>query len=471
MSEIQVLEERLGSLEAESRRLDATPDEIQRWLEALSRFSAAYLEANATSPAFLPLGAPHPAVPLPLEPSPFSDVLDEFQRVALTRGIVATSGRFFGYVPGGGIPTGAVGDYLAALTNRYSGNYGAAPGAAAIENDTVRWLIEMVGYPETAWGTLQSGGSLATLTAVVAARESRQAWDWMRSVIYMTEECHLAIRKSLHIAGLAHVPCRTVPVDERLHMSVPDLERMIAEDRSKSLQPWMVFASAGTVNTGAIDPLAEIARVARDEGLWMHVDGAYGAFFVLTERARASLEAMALADSVVLDPHKGLFLPYGSGAVLVKDGDVLRQAFAATHSYLTDVEHEEPSPSSYSPELTRHFRGLRLWLSLKVHGLERYRAALEEKLVLARLAWQRLRAMPRIAAGPEPELSCVAFRVNADGDEATRLMLGRILERGRVHMSSTVLGGKLYVRLCVLCFRSHRNDLDEALKEIESASR
>jgi hypothetical protein len=361
MSEIQVLEETLGSLEAESRRLDSTPDEIQRWLDALSRFSAEYLEANATSPAFLPLGARSPAVPLPLEPSPFNDVLDEFQRVALTRGIVATSGRFFGYVPGGGIPTGAVGDYLAALTNRYSGNYGAAPGAAAIENDTVRWLIEMVGYPETAWGTLQSGGSLATLTAVVAARESRQAWDWMRSVIYMTEECHLAIRKSLHIAGLAHVPCRTVPVDERLHMSVPDLERMIAEDRSKSLQPWMVFASAGTVNTGAIDPLAEIARVARDEGLWMHVDGAYGAFFVLAERARASLEAMALADSVVLDPHKGLFLPYGSGAVLVKDGDVLRQAFAATHSYLSDVEHEEPSPSSYSPELTRHFRGLRLW--------------------------------------------------------------------------------------------------------------
>ncbi|HEX5031371.1 MAG TPA: aminotransferase class V-fold PLP-dependent enzyme [Candidatus Eisenbacteria bacterium] len=469
MPEIQLLEQRLGSLEAESLKLDATPDEIQRWLEALSRFSVEYLEANGAAPAFLPLGGPNLAQPLPLRPTPLTDVLEEFKG-ALGRGIVSTSGRFFGYVPGGGVPTGAVGDFLAALTNRYSGNYGAAPGATAIENDAVRWLIEMVGYPETAWGTLQSGGSLATLTAVVAARESRQAWDWMRSVIYMTEECHLAIRKSLHIAGLAHVPCRTVPVDERLHMSLPDLERMIAEDRSKNLQPWMVFASAGTVNTGAIDPLDEIAKVAKDEGLWMHVDGAYGAFFVLAERARASLEAMALADSVVLDPHKGLFLPYGCGAVLVKHGDLLRQAFTATHSYLSDVEHEEPSPSSYSPELTRHFRALRLWMSLKVHGLERFRAALEEKLLLARLAWERLRAMPRIDPGPEPELSCVAFRVRDDGDGPTREMLDRILERGRVHMSSTVLGGKLYIRICVLCFRSHRADLDEAISEIERAT-
>ena len=469
MSEIQALKGRLDSLEAESRRLDATPDEIRGWLEALSRFSGEYLTANTTGPAFLPLGEPRPAAPLPLGPSPFAEVLDEFQRVALTAGIVPTSGRFFGYVPGGGIPTAAVGDYLAALTNRYSGVYGAAPGAAAIENDTVRWLIEMVGYPDSAWGTLQSGGSLATLTAVVAARESRPPWEWMRSAIYMTEECHLAIRKSLHVAGLAHVPCRTVPVDERLRMSVPDLERMIAEDRGKGLQPWMVFTSAGTVNTGAIDPLAEIAQVARDEGLWMHVDGAYGAFFALTDRARAPLQAMALADSVVLDPHKGLFLPYGCGAVLVKEGDILRQAFSATQSYLSDVEHEEPSPSAYSPELTRHFRGLRLWMSLKTHGIERYRAALEEKLLLARLAWERLRAMPRIDPGPEPELSCVAFRVRGDEDEPTRLMLHRILERGRVHMSSTVLGGRLHIRLCVLCFRSHRSDVEEAMTEIESA--
>jgi glutamate/tyrosine decarboxylase-like PLP-dependent enzyme len=253
-------------------------------------------------------------------------------------------------------------------------------------------------------------------------------------------------------------------------MSVPDLERMIAEDRGKDLKPWMVFTSAGTVNTGAIDPLAEIAQVARNEGLWMHVDGAYGAFFALTDKARAPLRAMALADSVVLDPHKGLFLPYGCGAVLVKEGDLLRQAFSFTLSYLSDVEHEEPSPSAYSPELTRHFRGLRLWMSLKVHGLERYRAALEEKLLLARLAWERLRAMPRIDPGPEPELSCVAFRVRGDEDEPTRLMLDRILERGRVHMSSTVLGGRLYIRLCVLCFRSHRSDVEEAMNEIESAA-
>jgi glutamate/tyrosine decarboxylase-like PLP-dependent enzyme len=466
MTDSKALEQRLEALEADSRRLDSSPDELGGWLEEIGRFSKQYLEENADGPAFLPLGTRRSEEPLPREPSPFPDVMRDFERLALTNGIVPTSGRFFGYVPGGGLPTAAVADYLAALTNRYSGVYGAAPGAATIENTTVRWMIEMIGYPDTAWGTLQSGGSLATLTAVVAARESRPPWEWMRSAIYMTEECHLAIRKSLHIAGLAHVPCRTVPVDDRLHMSVPDLERMIAEDRGKNLQPWMVFASAGTVNTGAIDPLAAIAQVARDEGLWLHVDGAYGAFFLLTEQAREPLLAMAQADSVVLDPHKGLFLPYGCGAVLVRDGELLRRAFSFTLSYLSDVEHEERSPSAYSPELTRHFRALRLWMSLKTHGLDRFRAALEEKLLLARLAWERLGSMPRIDPGPEPELSCVAFRVREGGDEATRRMLERILTRGRVHVSSTRIDEKLYIRICVLCFRSHRADLDEALSEI-----
>ena len=467
LSEIDAFLQRLDVLERDSRRLDASPEELAGWLEELGRFSREYLAGNASGPAFLPLGNRRAAEPLPRGPSPFPDVLAEFERVVLASGIVPTSGRFFGYVPGGGIPTAAAGDYLAALTNRYSGVYGAAPGAAAVENDAVRWLLEMVGYPDTAWGTLQSGGSLATLTAVVAARESRAPWEWMRSAIYMTEECHLSIRKALHIAGLAHVPTRTVPVDDGLRMSVPDLERMIAEDRGKNLQPWMVFASAGTVNTGAIDPLAAIAGVARENGLWLHVDGAYGAFFVLCERTREALEPMALADSVVLDPHKGLFLPYGCGAVLVRDGDLLHRAFTFTQSYLGDVAHEERSPSSYSPELTRHFRGLRLWMSLKVHGLERFKAALEEKLLLARVAWERLRAMPRIEPGPEPELSCVAFRIRDDGDAPTRRMLDRILGRGRVHLSSTVLGGKLRIRLCALCFRSHRADLEEALAEIE----
>jgi glutamate/tyrosine decarboxylase-like PLP-dependent enzyme len=463
--------ETLESLEGRARELDTTPQALSAWLEQLARFSAEFLAANADGPAFHGQGAgPPPRTPLPAAPEPFEAVLEEYRQSVMTRSLVATSGRFFGYVPGGGLPSAAIGDFLAALTNPYASVYGASPGAAQIENSAIQWLIELIGYPAGAWGTLQSGGSLATLTAVVAAREARPAAERARGVVYLTDECHIAIRKALHIAGVGELPVRTLPVDGQLRMSVPDLARQIEEDRRLGLLPWIVFASAGTVNTGAVDPLDEIAAVAARSGLWFHVDAAYGGFFILTDRARGPLAGMARADSVVLDPHKGLFLPYGCGAVLVRDGEALRKGFSFTSSYLSDVHHDtDSSPADYSPELTRHFRGLRLWMSLKLHGIERFRAALEEKLILAQLAYERLAAMPGLETVPAPQLSCVAFRVRGPGDQATDRLLAHLLQRGRVQLSSTRLWGRLHLRLCVLCFRSHRSDLEEALAEIEAA--
>ena len=463
--------ETLKSLEDRSRELDTPPHELSAWLEHLGRFSAEFLAANADGPAFHGQGAgPPPRTPLPLASEPFEAVLEEYRQSVLTRSLVPTSGRFFGYVPGGGLPSAAIGDFLAALTNPYASVYGASPGAAQIENSAIQWLVDLIGYPAGAWGTLQSGGSLATLTAVVAAREARPPAERARGVVYLTEECHIAIRKALHIAGVGHLPVRNVPVDGQLRMSVPDLARRIDEDRRLGLLPWIVFASAGTVNTGAVDPLDEVAAVASSSGLWLHVDAAYGGFFILTDRARALLAGLSRADSVVLDPHKGLFLPYGCGAVLVRDGDALRNGFSFTSSYLSDVHHDrDSSPADYSPELTRHFRGLRLWMSLKLHGIERFRAALEEKLILAQLAYERLAAMPGIETVPAPQLSCVAFRVRDHGDEATDRLLAHLLRRGRVQLSSTRLWGRLYLRLCILCFRSHWSDLEEALAEIEGA--
>jgi glutamate/tyrosine decarboxylase-like PLP-dependent enzyme len=441
------------------------------WLQQLEHFSAQFLAVNATGPAFHGAGAGPPArTPLPEAGASLEAVLAEYCEAVLTRSLVPTSGRFFGYVPGGALPSAAVGDYLAALTNPYASVYGASPGATQIENSTVAWLIDLIGYPPSAWGTLQSGGSLATLAAVVAARETRPYDERSRGVIYLTDECHLAIRKALHIAGLSHLPMRSIAVDERLRMNVADLEARMAEDRRAGLAPWLVFASAGTVNTGAVDPLDAVADVAERNSLWLHVDGAYGGCFSLTSEGRARLSGLARADSVVLDPHKGLFLPYGCGAVLVRNGESLRKGFAFTSSYLSDVHAgAERSPTDYSPELTRHFRALRLWMSLKLHGVERFRAALEEKLLLARLAHARLSVMRGLELAMEPELSCVAFRVRGEGDAATERVLGRILERGRVHLSTTRLWGDLYVRLCVLSFRSHRCDVEEALAEIEGA--
>ena len=257
---------------------------------------------------------------IPADPSSLDEILRQLDQYVIAGGVQPTSGRFLGYVPGGGLPSAALGDFLAAITNKYSGVYYASPGAAEVENSTIRWFREMLGFPQTAWGTLQSGGSLATLTAIVAAREMRPPTEWSSGVLYATSEAHLAIAKSVHIAGLGHVPRRTVAVDSEFRLSTTDLQRQIADDKARGLRPWMVFATAGTTNTGAIDPLLEISRIARANGLWFHVDAAYGGFFILCESKKEQLSPMREADSIVLDPHKGLFLPYGCGAVLVRDG-------------------------------------------------------------------------------------------------------------------------------------------------------
>jgi aromatic-L-amino-acid decarboxylase len=463
----------LEHVERQARLLDTGPDEMTRWLERLGGFSSRFLGGLPEAPAFRTLeGAVPLSRALPAGPADIDAVLAEYEAAVLASGMNPVSGRFFGYVPGGAVPSAAVGDFLAALTNRYSGVYLASPGAAEIENLAVEWLRSMVGYPPEAWGTLTSGGTLAALGAMVAIRESRPQPQWANGAFYTTGEIHHATPKALRTAGLAHVPLRTVRTDSELRMDVAHLRELVKADRAQGLRPWAVLSSAGTVNTGAVDPLTELAGVCREHGLWLHVDAAYGGFFALAEDGGKLVGGMEDADSVVLDPHKGLFLPYGCGAVLVRDGARLRGAFSFGGDYLEDVsDRERSSPADYSPELTRHFRALRLWMSLKLHGVERFRAALEEKLMLARHAYERLSDLTGLEMGPRPQLSIVSFRVRGEGDGATERLLKRILGRGRVHLSSTRLGGRVFLRMCILCFRSHLADVEAAIGEIEAALR
>lgn len=461
---------RLAALSAQSRLLDWTGQEARARLGEAQEFVADFLEGIAGDPAWLGTPSQVPEPTLPEAPAPLAEALEEFRRVALSSGVNPVSGRFFGYVPGGAIPTSAIGDLVAGITNRYAGVYLASPGAAAIENLVVERLRDLLGFPASAWGTLQSGGSLATLTAMVAARDTRPVDRWSRGVIYATTEAHGCVPRALAIAGLAGSPRRAVAVDGRLRMDPADLRRLLAADRAAGLEPWIVIASAGTVNTGAVDPLAELADLCAQEGLWLHVDGAYGGIFALTEPGAAALAGIERADSLVLDPHKGLFQRYGCGAVLVRDGELLRRSMVLSGDYLADVATDAaPSPADYSPELTRHFRGLGLWLTLRVHGMERIRAALEEKLLLARYAHTRLGDVPGIEVGEQPQLSTCVFRVAAPGDSPTRALLEGLLRRGRIHLSSTRLGGRLWLRFCVLCFRSHVEDVEVAAREVAAA--
>lgn len=461
--------EKLEKLERESRLLDWNGDQARTGLGQAVEAAAAFLDSVPEAPAYHDLEGPVLGDPVPEGPCSVQGVLESYRQLSLQSGVNPVSGRFMGYVPGGGLPTAAMGDLLAGITNRYAGVYLASPGAVAIENQVVAWIRDLMGLPKHAWGTLTSGGTLATLTGLVAARSQRTIHRWPKSAIYSTPEAHACLDKSIRIAGLDCAVRRLVEVDKTLRMKPAALRSQIAADRAAGLEPWIVCATAGTVNTGAIDPIAQIADICQELGLWLHVDGAYGGFFALTEEGAKKLAGIERADSLVLDPHKGLFQRYGCGAVLVRDGRILERAMAYRADYLADVEDEQhPSPADYSMELTRHFRGLGLWMSLKIHGLERFRAALEEKQLLAQYAHGRLSEIPGIQVGRAPELSIVTFRAES-GDESTRALLDTILRRGRVHLSSTKLGGVLWIRICVLCFRSHRADIDAVIDEIKAS--
>lgn len=387
-------------------------------------------------------------------------------------GFATTSPRFMAYVPGGGLFHSAVGDLLAATSNKYSGFASASPGAVRLENATVAWLASVIGYPEGASGTLTSGGSIANLTAIVAAREASD--EEGGGVVYMTRFAHHCVDKALHIAGRGRAPRRLIETDEHNRMLVEGLEAALAQDRAAGVRPWLVVASAGTVDTGAVDPLKEISDLCRRFGAWLHVDGAYGGLFALCDDGKEILAGIERADSVALDPHKTLFLPYGTGAVLVREGHLLAKAFSASADYLQPLGESEvgPSPADLSPELTRHFRAMRLWLPLQIAGVAAFRAAQAEKLALAKYLHARLQALDGFDPGPPPQLSVVAFRYRSgdcDEDAFNEALLRYIQEEGRVMLSGTRIDGRYTLRCAVLSFRTHIEHVDEVISGLERA--
>lgn len=411
-------------------------------------------------------------------PVTIDEALAMLDRHILSSGVSPSSGGAFGYIPGGGLFPAALGDLIADVTNRYSGVYFASPGAVLMERRLVRWMCDLVGLPPEAGGDLTSGGSIANLSAVVTARESHgvSGRDAERAVVYLTEQTHHCVDKSLRIAGMGGCVLRRVPVDARWRMDATALDRLVREDRAAGRRPWMVVSSAGTTDTGAVDPLADVAEVADREGLWNHVDAAYGGFFMLTETGRRALSGIEAADSVVMDPHKGLFLPFGSGALLVRDEQALAAAHSQTANYMQDTRVDDAvvSPADLGPELTRPFRGLRLWLPLKLFGLQPFRAALDEKLLLARYFHERIGQIPGFEAGPGPELSVVTYRYLpeiGDADAFNRRLLQAVLDDGRVFISSTLLGGRFTLRFAALHFRSHLDETDYLLALLDREAR
>jgi aromatic-L-amino-acid decarboxylase len=334
----------------------------------------------------------------------------------------------------------------------------------------------MLEFPPESGGLLTSGGSLATLVALVTARHERLPPEFQRGVLYVSREVHHAVTKSAYIAGFLRERVRVLPTDSDHRLSLDALRSAIAGDRRDGLEPFCVVGSAGAVNTGTVDDLKGLATIARQEGLWFHVDAAYGGFFALTERGRRALRGIELADSVVLDPHKGLFLPYGTGCVLVRDRRALDRAHAVRAAYLPPRQEDDDVMDfcDMGPELSRDARGLRVWLPLKMHGAATFREALDEKLDLAAFAAAELEKEPDIELAHAPTLSLFAWRYRPQGLEASELdacnrrLLTGVNQRQRVLLTGTTLEDGFYLRLCVLSFRTHRERIAMALEDIRA---
>jgi len=478
---------RIDSLESAARVLDPDPAARERLRTPVVAYAEQFLNRLHGSLTYVTTadkGRGLLDVPIDEQGIGIDRALELVDQHVDRPGLNPASGGHMGYIPGGGLYAAALGDYLADVSNRYVGVFFSSPGAVHLEHQLIRWMADMIGYPAEAGGTLTSGGSLANLTAITAARDHHaiRARDVERVVVYLSSQTHHCVTKALRVVGLGECVLRQVPLDERHRMRPDALGSLIAADRAAGLRPWLVVASAGSTDVGAVDPLDLIGEVAAREGLWYHVDAAYGGFFALVEEGRQRLRGIERADSVVMDPHKTLFLPYGLGVVLVRDRATLLEAFRSEAPYLQDTlaSNEELSPADLSPELTRPFRGLRLWLPLMVHGVAPFRAALAEKLLLARYFRIRVAELG-FAVGPEPDLSVVIYRwvprnpaATADQErETVNRINARIVELvkedGRVYISSTMINGEFTLRYAGVTHRTHRGTVD-LLLEVLSAT-
>jgi aromatic-L-amino-acid decarboxylase len=466
----------------EDRSLELSPAAFRRLIDAAAERVVAHVASLDAQPSADTEGGAALARSL-VEPLPESgrsaeELLDLLFDRVVPKSFNTAGPGYLAYIPGGGLPHSAVADLIADAVNRYVGVFAAAPGLAQLESNVVRWFADLAGYPPEARGILTSGGSLATFSAIVAARRDRLPDDFLAGILYASDQTHHAVQKAALLAGFPPGNVREIASDALFRIRTDALAAAVAEDRASGRTPFLVVGNAGTTNTGAVDDLAALAAFAARERLWFHVDAAYGGFFLLTDEGRRRMAGIERADSIVLDPHKGLFLPYGTGALLVRDGEALKRAHALSADYMPSMQ-EDPDLVDFnllSPELSRDFRGLRAWLPIKMHGIAPFRANLEEKLALARHAAEALSAMPDIEILAAPQLSILAFRLVRPGldgpalDRLNRTLLERVNARRRVYLTGTLLRSRFALRICVLSFRTHRDRLDQGLEDVRAAA-
>jgi glutamate/tyrosine decarboxylase-like PLP-dependent enzyme len=415
------------------------------------------------------LGGPPPEDGMGLD-----ELLGEFEAKVAPHMSHVDHPRMFGFIPSAGTFVGAMGDALASGYNIYAGTWIEGAAAQQLELTVVDWFRRWLGMPETAGGTLVSGGSVANLTGLILAREERLGDMREDGVIYTSELAHSSVDRAARILGFRPDQVRKVRTDDRYRLDVAALEAAVAEDASRR-RPFCVVANAGDTTTGSVDPVAEIAGLCEERGLWMHVDAAYGGFAVLDPRGRALLEGIERADSVTLDPHKWLYTPYEAGCILVRDFQRLYDAFHILPAYLVDVAGgpRNVNMCDHGITLSRSCRALKIWMAIKHFGLARYRVVISRTMDLARYAEELLEANPSIEVVSPAVLSVVTFRYvpSPKSDEETIERVNgeirqRVWDSGEAMITSSRVRGRYVLRLCVVNHNTRRADVEAVVRLI-----
>ena len=469
---------------------DLDPEEVKRLGYRAAELVAAHTAGLREGPVFGKVGDSAGVFdqPLPETGRSADEVLDATRDHVLTHPFGNSHPRFFAFINATADPLGTVAEYLAAGMN--SNCWGGDHAAIHVEDRVVRWLAEILGLPASAEGILTSGGSMANFTALAAARRAMSP-DVRETgfagtpplVVYASDEVHNCVDKAVDLLGIGRLQLRILPTDDRFRLRTGDVKKAIASDRRAGLRPAIVVGNAGTVNTGAIDPLEELADLCAREELWFHVDGAYGAMACVSKELRPLFAGLERADSVAADPHKWLYMPYEAGATLVREPGRLADAFRRPAAYLVhDPDSPVAGPVSFNdrgPELSRGFKALKVWMGLQRHGRRGYAAAVEHDVAMARFLADEVREREDFELLAEPGLSIVNFRFRPAGvalgdnalDGLNRRIVNRLVGSGAFFFAPTILRGRTSLRVAIVNFRTQEDDLRALLDEAAHAGR
>lgn len=414
--------------------------------------------------------------PFPQEGIGIDQLFQEITAKVVPNSTTIAHPRYLAYVLGPPNGIAPFADAIAATLNQNCNFWQLSPAASVIERKVISWFAQLFEFPESAGGIITSGGSMATLVAMATAIQDKFPGDFRKAglqslaaplVVYTSEEAHRCVEKSAVILGLGLDHVSKIPVDSQFRMRTDLLAAAIRQDRDAGKQPFCVVAAGGTINTGAIDRLSEIAEMCAAQNLWLHVDGAYGALFVLSPRIKDQLLACGKADSIALDPHKLLFAPLEAGCLLVRDREKLRKAFGFTASYIP--EQEDPLFTNfmdYGPQLSRSFKAFKIWCALQLFGLKAFHDAVEHMLDIARYMGEKIQADARFELLAPVTLSAVCFRLrNASEAENERILTG-LIDEGTALLGPVRIAGRFGMRACVTNYRTATTDIDLILDRL-----